>query len=95
MESITGFIEQNISMYLLLFIVLGGIFVVKYTKGITKVNNTYKVLIASVIFSIISYYIEKCNGDCLPKYLFTYLFATSFYELIMKTVVNKLTTFFR
>ena len=90
MESVTLFMEENINWYLLLIIVLGGIYITKYTKSITDIKNEYKVLIASVVFSTIFYFIDDCKTGCLPQYLFTYLFATSFYELIVKSVVNKL-----
>ena len=35
------------------------------------------------------YFIEDCKTECLSKYFFTYLFATSFYELIVKTLMEK------
>jgi len=89
MDTITNFIEININMYLLLLIVLGGIFITKYTKNFTRINDTYKVLIASIVFSIIFYFINECEENCLPQYLFTYLFATSFYEVILKAVIKK------
>ena len=89
METITSFIEANIDLKLLFIIVLGGIFITKYTKAITKPNNQYKVLIASVLVSAIFYFIEECQTECLSKYFFTYLFATSFYELIVKTLMEK------
>ena len=81
------------SYQLLAIIVLGGIFLTKYTKGCKffgiHISDAYKVLFASVILSLIFYYIESCGRECWPKYLFTYLFATSFYELIVKVLLDK------
>ena len=90
MEKITLFIETNLNLYLLLIIVLGGVFIVKYTKGIKWIQNTHKVLIASIIFSSLFYFVNDCKSECFKQYLFTYLFATSFYELIVKLILKKI-----
>lgn len=94
MEKLIEFITVNINTYLLFIIVLGGIFVTKYTKVIIFVEDVYKVLIVSVIFSVLFYLINDCESECLAQYLFTYLFATSFYELIVKYIINKISRFF-
>jgi hypothetical protein len=94
MEAITNFFVENLNTYLLFVIILGGIFVVKYTKEYTKLKDVYKVLIASVLFSFIFYLMDDCKGECAPKYLFTYLTATSFYELIVKWVLDKIKNVF-
>jgi hypothetical protein len=95
MENVTNFFETNLNVTLLFVIILGGIFLVKYTKEYTKLKDVYKVFIASVIFSIIFYIIDDCNGGCAQKYLFTYLTATSFYELIVKWIIDKVNTYFK
>ena len=83
------FLNTNLNYLLLAIIVSGGVFVTKYTKEV-KIKDSYKILIASVIFSTLFYVIDDCGKKCLNSYLFTYLFATSFYELIVKFVINKL-----
>lgn len=83
------FIQENLNYKLLAIIVLSGIFITKFTKEI-KVKTTYKVLIASMFFSSLFYLIEGCGIRCLNNYLFTYLFATSFYELILKIALKKI-----
>ncbi|OWP74783.1 hypothetical protein BWK62_13385 [Flavobacterium oreochromis] len=83
------FLNQNLNYLLLAIIIVGGLFVTKYTKEI-KIKDTYKVLIASVVFSAIFYAIDGCGQKCLNGYLFTYLFATSLYELILKYFLQKL-----
>ena len=93
MENLFRFLEHNVSYQLLAIIILGGIFLTKYTKGCKffgiHISDAYKVLVASVVLSVVFYFIESCGRNCWPKYLFTYLFATSFYELIVKVLLNK------
>lgn len=89
MQNITAFFETNLNTYLLFVIILGGIFIVKYTKDYTQLKDVYKVFIASIFFSTIFYFMDDCRGECAQKYLFTYLTATSFYELIVKWLLNK------
>ena len=90
MEDILTFVNENLNYKLLLVIVLGGIYITKYSKRVTKIADVYKVLIASFLFSIIFYLISPCGRDCAHEYLFTYLFATSFYEVIVKEIINKI-----
>ena len=92
MEQIFMFLNESVSKPLFLIIILAGIFITKYTKEIKFIANVYKVLIASVIFSVVFYFIDDCKTDCLVKYLITYLLATSFYEIFVKWVFNKLKT---
>ena len=80
------FINANLNYYLLVSIILGGIFIKKYAK--IAIENTYKVLILSLLLSVAFFYFEKCDFICVPKYLFTYLFATSFYEVIVRKVLE-------
>ena len=95
MEHITNFFTENINTYLLFVIVLGGIFVVKYTKDYTRLKDVHKVFFASIFFSTIFYFMDECKGECIKQYFFTYLAATSFYELIVKWVLEKLKTIFK
>ena len=88
METLITFFQENIDYHLFFAIILGGIFITKYTKEITQINNTYKVFIASVFFSIVVYFVNECTRDCLSKYLITYLLATSFYELFVRTLTD-------
>lgn len=83
------FLNDNLSYKLLAIIIVGGLFVTKYFKKVS-IKDTYKVLIASIVFSAIFYLIDGCGQKCLSTYLFTYLFATSFYELIVKIALEKL-----
>lgn len=87
-QRILDFTMENINLYLLMLIVFSGIFITKYTQDFWKIKDAYKVLFASIVFSIIFYFIDNCTENCAPKYLFTYLFATSLYELIMKFVLS-------
>jgi len=89
MENLTNFLQEYLDYQLLALIILSGIFITKYTVGI-KLNNTYKILISSIIISMALYLIEDCTKSCLNKYIFTYLFATSFYELIVRLFINKI-----
>lgn len=87
-QRIIEFTTQNINLYLLMLIVFSGIFITKYTQDLWKIKDAYKVLFASIVFSVVFYFIDECSENCAPKYLFTYLFATSLYELIMKFVLS-------
>lgn len=89
---IITFFETNLDYNLFGLILLTGIFITKYTSNI-KIANRYKVLFSSIIISIIMYILEDCNKTCLNKYLFTYFFTTSFYELFVALVINKLKLF--
>lgn len=93
MENLLTFLQEHLDYLLLSLIILTGIFITKYTKEITAIKNVYKVLIASIVISVILYFIEECDKDCLPKYLFTYFFATSFYELFVKLAISKIGSF--
>lgn len=95
MENIIIFFEQHLDYLLLSLIIMTGLFVTKYTKKITIIKDAYKVLIVSIIISVVLYYIEGCSRDCLPKYLFTYFFATSFYELILRFFINRVSGFLK
>ena len=86
MEYLIEFLEKSIDKYLFALIILSGIFITKYTKTIRKIRVTYKVLIASTIISIITFYINECDFSCLPKYVMTYTFATSFYEIFVRKI---------
>lgn len=89
MENLIAFANDNLDYRLLFIIVLAGYFIVRYTAEITIVKDVYKVLIASLIASVIFYFLDGCGKECLIKYFFTYLFATSFYELILKSILDK------
>jgi hypothetical protein len=91
MENLIQFLNDNINYQLLIIIILGGIFITKYTKNIfLSIGNTYKVLYASILFSTIFYFIEGCGKECYSSYFMTYLFATSFYELFVKWFISKI-----
>ena len=89
MEQIILFLEKNVSYPLFIIIILSGIFITKYTKDL-NIKDAYKVLIASIVFSTIFYFIDDCKNECLQKYLITYLLATSFYELFLKIIKEKI-----
>ena len=94
METLINFLNDNLSYQLLAIIIFGGVFLTNYTKGVLvlghNIKDTYKVLLASIMVSVIFYFLDGCGSECLIKYFFTYLFATSFYELIVKWGLDKL-----
>ena len=90
MEKIILVITEYIHFPVLITIVVAGVFVTKYTNKIAFIHKRYKVLITSVVISVIFYLAEDCNADCLIKYIFTYFLTTSFYELIIKYVKKKI-----
>ncbi|MFK7059663.1 hypothetical protein [Flavobacterium oreochromis] len=85
----TDFLNSNLNYLLLGIIVVGGLFITKYTPDL-KIKDSYKILCSSLLFSIIFYFLDGCGQKCINSYLFTYLFATSFYELIVKYCIEKL-----
>ena len=89
MEIISIFFNKYISVELLILIILSGLFITKYTKGILVIiQNRYKILLVSIVFSILFYFLNNCKQECILKYIITYLFATSFYELIAEWVLK-------
>lgn len=94
-SNISEFVVQNTDLYLMLTIILGGLFIVKYSKEFWKIKDVHKVLIASVVFSMIFYMLDECKSGCIHKYLFTYLLTTSFYETILKWIMSKITGSFQ
>jgi len=90
MEQLNEFLVQYVDNYLFAIIILSGVFIIKYTKSITSIQNVYKILIVATIVSGVSFFINECDFACLPKYLFTYTLATSFYEVVMKWLTVKI-----
>lgn len=88
MDTLIEFFKENIDLQLLILIVVGGVFIKRYFSDIKFIKNSYKVLIASFVFAAISYFLKQCTLDCILKYLTTYFFATSFYELIVKWIIT-------
>ena len=95
MEQVIQSLTEYVDNYLFAIIILSGVFITKYTKAITGISTVYKILIIATIVSGVSFYINGCDFDCLPKYLFTYTLATSFYEVVMKRLTGIVKTFFK
>lgn len=91
-EKLLQFSSENIDYYLFILIILSGLFVTKYNLGILKISNKYRVLIIATLVSVASYYINE-SGD-VGKYVITYALSTTFYELIVKSVKDKINKFF-
>jgi len=87
-QNILIFLDENLSYKLLFIILLSGIFITKYTKSIVM-RDIYKVLIGTFLFSILFYFTDNCGSICINKYIFTYLFATSFYDLLIKNLIKR------
>lgn len=94
MEQLNEFFTQYLDNYLFAIIILSGVFITKYTKSITSIQNVYKILIIATIVSVISFYITESDFGALPKYLFTYTLATSFYEVVGKYFTAKIKGYF-
>lgn len=94
MEQLTQFLTQYIDNYLFAIIILSGVFITKYTKSITIIQTKYKVLIVATLASIAAYFITESDSSFLPKYLFTYTLATSFYEVVMKWATARIKGYF-
>lgn len=90
-KNIWDMIGQYLDWILFLLVLAGGYFQSAYLKGIklSKSNDaTVKTLLMGSIFCFIYLAILKMNGQ-LPKevwakYFFSYVAATSFYEIILK-----------
>ena len=90
MENFSDFLINYIDLALMSLIVVGGVFITKYTADITRIKSVYKVLLMSIILSAIFYFVEGQNNELIIKYLITYLFTTSFYEVIVDFLLTKL-----
>jgi hypothetical protein len=88
-DFLAQFLKENVNFLLFAIIIVGGFFTTKFWKT-KRILTSYKVLFASVVLSIIFYTIDGCGKECLKTYLFTYLFATSFYDLSLKYFIKKI-----
>ena len=86
MKIFNTILDNYIDWYLFGIILLSGMYVTKFTKALTVIPNTYKVLIAATLISVVAYFITDCDKECWPKYLFTYTVVTSFYEVFVKGI---------
>lgn len=87
MERIYEFLLQNTDFTLFGLILFSGLFVKKYVD--VNIKTSYKILLTSVLISAVFYIASDCKTECITKYLFTYFFATSTYELLVAWVVKK------
>lgn len=87
MERIYEFLLENTDFTLFGLILFSGLFVKRYVD--VNIKTSYKVLLTSVLISAIFYIASECKVECITKYLFTYFFATSTYELLVAWVVKR------
>lgn len=87
MERIFEFLLENTDFTLFGLILFSGLFVKKYIQ--ISIKTSYKVLLTSVLISTVFYITSECKTECITKYLFTYFFATSTYELLIAWVVKR------
>jgi Na+/H+-dicarboxylate symporter len=82
-----------IDIIMIALVLLSGIFQNKYFSE-WKFNAAWKTLIVSFVFCSIYaaiYFIQHGNlKDMLMKWFFSYVVATSLYELLMKRFMKKL-----
>ena len=90
MDQLIVIIGAFLNIKLLILLIMGGIFIPKYTTDI-KVKHSYKILIFSVLLCLAFYFLEGGDRSALTSYLFTYLTATSFNELIGSFITEKIT----
>lgn len=81
-----------IDVLMVIIVLLSGIFQTKYMQDL-KLPGAWKTLLASLFFSTIYILIKIFSGadiqQDLLNWFFSYLFATSFYELLFKSLVKK------
>jgi hypothetical protein len=82
-----------IDIVMIVLVLLSGLFQQKYLSGVQKLNGAWKTLIVSFVFCIIygslfflAYGIEK---NMLLRWFFSYVLATSMYELLIKKFTDK------
>ena len=90
MESLITFFDIYLDKLLFGIIILSGIYITKYTEAFPKIKSRYKVLFMSIIAAVVMYLIEDGGRLTLPRYIFTYFAATSFYEIIVKLITDKI-----
>lgn len=90
MESLITFFDIYLDKLLFGIIILSGIYITKYTEAFPKIKSRYKVLFMSIIAAVVMYLIEGGGRLSLPRYIFTYFAATSFYEIIVKWITDKI-----
>ena len=87
MNDLSALFKTYIDLTLAVLIVISAYWGRKYICNIfPKISMAHKVLIWSTIITVLYYFIAQKTGikstDGIVKYLITYFFATSFYELV-------------
>lgn len=95
MEQLIKLFTESIDWTLVLLIVLSSFWVKKnFTEILPKLSVAVKIFFWSTILTVLYYYINFLTGMFELKdassYIITYLFATSFYEIIAKPVLEGL-----
>lgn len=81
-----------IDFVMIVLVLFGGFFQKKYLTDV-KASAAMKTLIVGTLFCSLYILLKIMNGAVKPdepvRWLFSYVFATSMYELLMKKFVNK------
>ena len=82
---------QHIDPISVLLVLAGGFFAKKWLKEI-NINDTWKTLIVSTMMISGWVIVQYANGmltrEDYPKFFLSYCLATSFYELLIKRLVQ-------
>lgn len=84
-------VTQHIDPISVLLVLAGGFFAKKWLKEIA-INDTFKTLIVSTVMITGWVIIQHASGmltkEDYPKFFLSYCLATSFYELLIKRLVQ-------
>ena len=90
--------ELNIDLMIVVMVLAGGFFSTTYLKSWKWANDAWKTLIVGSVFSaayVLVVFLEKeMTAQIWKSSLVSYVFATSFYELVIKWIKEKIEGFF-
>lgn len=90
----TLFNELGIDPMIIVLVIAGGFFATTYLKGWKWATDAWKTLIVGSIFSaayVLVVFTEKeMTAQIWKSFLISYVFATSFYELCIKWLSDKI-----
>lgn len=101
MELLEQIKNLGIDPIIVILIIAGGFFATRYLGSLTKIqlgkmvisfNDAWKTLLVGTVFTILYIVVLHFSGelqrDMVKSFFYSYVFATSFYELLVGPIVK-------
>ena len=104
LDSITKIFSQYVDWLIVVLVICAGYYQNSYLKGVTlakdaKYDSTLKTLILGTLFNVVYLVILGVNSglpkEVWAKLFFSYIFATSFYDILMRPIGKWIVNRFR